>query len=259
MSKIENVHDILDRKLKEAEEAGGYIVALKLYSGGDAVDLLAHYSQAQLMALHEAGLLPVAKGPEGAVSTPVMGSAIDIELYMSLQLDLRVLRAAADGVLPIEGLFTLAVLYELRERMLAKIVEAATDEAATMLRRSVNAAWKAIEARCRAKKMRASPREQAGLPGTRELDWLVLEELRGLPMPATNRQMEEAVASRLNLTAKQQSVRSGNGQQTEVANRVAWTRTRLKNAGALEWVGRGEWRLTAEGRSLHRSTLESRL
>lgn len=106
--------------------------------------------------------------------------------------------------------------------------------------------------------MSMSLREQAGLPPYRELNWITLEAIRRLPMPATNDEIDEAVATTLNLTPTQRAVLATNGRQTAVAYLVAWCRTTLRNVGALERAGRGLWRLTPEGADMSEETVTRR-
>ncbi len=79
-----------------------------------------------------------------------------------------------------------------------------------------------------------SSREAAGLPLYRELRSLTLEAIRRLPMPATNDEIDEAVAMNLELTPVQRAVRAANGTKSELAFRVGFCRSHLKIVGALK-------------------------
>ena len=104
-----------------------------------------------------------------------------------------------------------------------------------------------------------SSREAAGLPLYRELRWLTLEAIRRLPMPATNDEIDEAVATNLKLTPVQRAVRAANGTKSELAFRVGFCRSHLKIVGALKSERRGYWRLTSEGVDMGEETVERRL
>ncbi len=101
-------------------------------------------------------------------------------------------------------------------------------------------------------------REWAGLPLYPELHWITLKSIRGLPMPATNEEINEAVIAALDLTAEQQDVPAANGRQTEAGYRVAWCRSDLKAVGAIENVGTGLWQLTDEGAKMSEETVRRR-
>ena len=101
-------------------------------------------------------------------------------------------------------------------------------------------------------------REAAGLPLYPELRWITLEALRRLPMPATNDEIDDAVATNLNLTPSQRDVQAANGTKSELSFRVGFCRSHLKIAGALRSERRGHWRLTSEGLDMTRETLERR-
>ena len=102
-------------------------------------------------------------------------------------------------------------------------------------------------------------REAAGLPLYRELRWRTLEAIRHLPMPATNDEVDEAVATDLKLTLDQRAVRAANGTKSELAFRVSFCRSHLKIVGALKSERRGYWRLTSEGVDMDGETVERRL
>ena len=67
---------------------------------------------------------------------------------------------------------------------------------------------------------------------------------------ATNDEINQGVATRLELTEEQLRVPHGKGdRRTELQYRLAWARTRLKKSGAIEPDGRGAWRITEAGRA----------
>lgn len=101
-------------------------------------------------------------------------------------------------------------------------------------------------------------REEAGLPRYPELRWVTLVAMRGLPMPASNADIDEAVADTLGLTEHQRAMMHVNGRQTELAYRVAWARTALNVAGAIQDAGRSLWRTTPEAERIDAPTINTR-
>jgi restriction system protein len=91
-------------------------------------------------------------------------------------------------------------------------------------------------------------------PVTRML-WPSLEAVREHGDSVTIEEHDEAVADKLALSEEQLSELRGSGPQTEFRYRMAWTRTWLKNVGALENSGRGVWVITNLGRKVDQSEL----
>ena len=104
-----------------------------------------------------------------------------------------------------------------------------------------------------------SLREQAGLPLYPELRCITLQTLRSMTLPASNADIDDAVASALCLTTEQRAALSRNGRQTEVAYRVAWARSFLRSVGAVDSVGRALWNTTESGKAMTCEEVESRL
>ena len=105
----------------------------------------------------------------------------------------------------------------------------------------------------------ASRREQAGLPPGRELSRVTLDAMRQLSLPASNDEINEAVADVLELTKIQRTVsHHPNSNRSELAYRVAWERTLLRTAGAAKNVGRALWTLTDEGWSITPEVVQQR-
>jgi restriction system protein len=77
-----------------------------------------------------------------------------------------------------------------------------------------------------------------------------LKVLRELGGSATVQELNERVIEDLGLTEEQVSIlhNPDRGNQTEVAYRMAWTRTYLKKAGYIDNSKRGVWALTKQGR-----------
>ena len=104
-----------------------------------------------------------------------------------------------------------------------------------------------------------SRRERAGVPTYPDLRRETLLACRELPMPATRSEVIESVTNRLALTEEQRAVPCANGSMSEVADRVGWTISFLKEAGALENVGVGVWSVTDEGFTITFEEIERRL
>ena len=102
-------------------------------------------------------------------------------------------------------------------------------------------------------------REAAGLPPYPELRWITLEAIRRLPMPATNGEIDDAVATSLSLTPSQRQVQAANGTKSEFSFRVGFCRSYLRIAGALKNERPGYWRVTSEGLEMTGETVERRL
>lgn len=102
--------------------------------------------------------------------------------------------------------------------------------------------------------MAQSVREYCGLPVQLELQELVLDLLRGMPMPATKAQVGSAAADRLNLSEVQRAVREPKGRYSYVEWQVGWVLSQLKLVGFLEQPEPGYWRLTDDG---HRLSFEA--
>lgn len=78
----------------------------------------------------------------------------------------------------------------------------------------------------------------------------ILQALTRRGGEASNVEIEGAVARELGLSDEQQAIAhdASRGNRTELAYRLAWARTRLKNEGLIEPCGRKRWVLTAAGR-----------
>ena len=107
-----------------------------------------------------------------------------------------------------------------------------------------------------------SDREEAGLPPDPELRWVTLQTMRRMPLPASNAEINEAVADALGLTEEQRAVmhkqNSETRHRTELAYRVGWARTALKVAGAIDNTGRAIWTLTTEGHHIRHEVINQR-
>ena len=89
------------------------------------------------------------------------------------------------------------------------------------------------------------------VPTREELMNPLLEALRALGGSASMEELDNGVAEIAGLTEVQLAVPHGDRGRSEVAYRLAWTRTYLKQYGLLENSSRGVWALTAAGRSVN--------
>lgn len=99
-------------------------------------------------------------------------------------------------------------------------------------------------------------KEEVGLPGYRELRCHALKVIRELSMPASNADIDTAVADAFALTPGQRQIPHGEGSQTELAYRIAWARSGLVAAGAIEHVSKALWSLTPAGREMDCTDIE---
>lgn len=87
------------------------------------------------------------------------------------------------------------------------------------------------------------------LPPQRELREPIIRALRALGGSGTNEAIEQEVVRDLRLS--ESLVRKlhdqGKGGRTELQYRLAWARTRLKQAGLIESAGTRRWALTPQG------------
>src|ERR1041384_4145257 len=67
---------------------------------------------------------------------------------------------------------------------------------------------------------------------------------------ATIEELEEDVADRLKLSEEARLIPHGDGRRTQFQYELAWVRTYLKWAGAIENSERAVWHLTPRGRAI---------
>jgi restriction system protein len=94
------------------------------------------------------------------------------------------------------------------------------------------------------------------VPSYKALHWPTLVALKVLGGSGTIGEIESKVAEIAGLADEQLAALHGEGPDTEVNYRLAWARTYLKAAGALENSARGVWAITEEGRRLQESDME---
>lgn len=95
------------------------------------------------------------------------------------------------------------------------------------------------------------------LPARSEYYVAAVHCLRARGGSTTIEEMEEDVAEELKLSEKARAVPHGDGRRTQFQYELAWVRTYLKWAGALENSERGVWHLTSRGRTMSDDELRS--
>ena len=93
----------------------------------------------------------------------------------------------------------------------------------------------------------------AVVPTFDELMWPTLVALREMGGSASNEELLSKVVAVANLSDDVMSVIHTDGRQPRVQYNLAWAKTYLKKAGALENSTRGVWSLTEMGESLTQS------
>lgn len=88
------------------------------------------------------------------------------------------------------------------------------------------------------------------MPSRTDLHWPTLEVLKNRGGSASIRELSEHVARYLELPDDVADTLHGDGPQTEVDSRLAWARTDLKLAGAIDNTARGVWTITPAGREV---------
>lgn len=95
------------------------------------------------------------------------------------------------------------------------------------------------------------------LPSHVAMAWPTLCAIKRAGGSATIADILEQVAAELNLDVNQRSLLLGKGSRTLLGYRLAWTRTFLKNIGAISNDGRGRWAITETGRSITTSDIQA--
>ena len=83
-----------------------------------------------------------------------------------------------------------------------------------------------------------------------EMLWPVLEVIKERGGSATVQEIDAGVIERMGLPEDVQAILHDDGPRTEIGYRLAWCRTYLRMAGALENSARGVWTITEDGRRL---------
>lgn len=91
-------------------------------------------------------------------------------------------------------------------------------------------------------------RDSERLPSHAAMAWPVLEALKRAGGSATNSEILEAVADDLHLSEQQRTItRTPKGSRTQLDYRLAWSRTLLKNLGAIANDAPHTWSVTETG------------
>jgi restriction system protein len=88
------------------------------------------------------------------------------------------------------------------------------------------------------------------MPQYDRMMWPALQSLTRAGGSASNQELLDEVVLLMEIPESVQSVLHNDGPTTEVAYRLAWARTYLKKAGAIENSQRGVWSITSTGRAL---------
>lgn len=88
------------------------------------------------------------------------------------------------------------------------------------------------------------------MPQYDRMMWPALQALTKVGGSASNQELLDEVVLLMAIPEDVQSVLHNDGPTTEVAYRLAWARTYLKKAGAIENSQRGVWSITSAGRAL---------
>ena len=95
--------------------------------------------------------------------------------------------------------------------------------------------------------------DELNMPRDIDLMWPILQALTGLGGSASIGELNDRVATDMELDEALLDVIHGDGPNTEFAYRCAWARTRLRGIGAVDNSARGVWAITEAGRQF-RST-----
>lgn len=91
-------------------------------------------------------------------------------------------------------------------------------------------------------------RDDERLPSHAAMAWPVLEAMKRAGGSATNEEILRAVADDLDLTQQQRTMtRTRKGSRTQLDYRLAWSRTLLKNMGAITNDAPRTWSVTEAG------------
>ena len=89
-----------------------------------------------------------------------------------------------------------------------------------------------------------------GIATAGELMWPVLRALEGLGGSASIGELDDRVATDMDICEADLDIVHGDGTQSEFAYRCAWARTHLRRIGAVENSARGVWAITEAGRRI---------
>ena len=92
------------------------------------------------------------------------------------------------------------------------------------------------------------PVGEPSLPKWNETFWPTISALKELGGSGTIQEIDDEVVRQQDYSDAQLAVLHGDGEKSEIAYRLAWARTNLKNLGAVTNSARGVWAITDFGR-----------
>ena len=95
-----------------------------------------------------------------------------------------------------------------------------------------------------------SPSAQPEIPAHHQMMWPTLQAVIALGGSGSNQEISDKAIEIAGYSNDQQNVLHLDGPQTEIHYRMAWARTFLKAANALENSSRGVWSITEHGKTL---------
>ena len=106
----------------------------------------------------------------------------------------------------------------------------------------------------RRRPLRETVGDNMEMPTQVNLMWPMLRALEGLGGSASIGELDDRVATKMDLGEAVLDVIHGDGPQSEFAYRCGWARTRLRRIGAVENSARGVWAITEAGRRIGSAT-----
>ena len=88
------------------------------------------------------------------------------------------------------------------------------------------------------------------IPQVKELRLPILEIFKKNGTSMTNEEVYDSLIKALKLPDEVRKLRDGKHQRVVLYNRMEWARLDLKNIGAVEWAGRGAWKVTDKGQNI---------
>lgn len=95
------------------------------------------------------------------------------------------------------------------------------------------------------------------IPSYDQFMWPIIERMKAHGRSMTNAEMDDDVASFMELTDAQRALEHGETGRSEVEYRMAWARTYLKKIGALTNSGRAVWTLTQRGADMTKEEVDA--
>jgi restriction system protein len=95
-----------------------------------------------------------------------------------------------------------------------------------------------------------------GIPPYEKMLWPTLQAIRQLGDSGSKQEIEDMTIEIAGYSEAQEGVLHGAGPRTEIQYRLAWARSYLKKAGALDNSSRGVWQLTDLGKELKEADID---